>query len=720
MKKIPKQSNIYEEKKEDNINEHIIINPPNLQIDGIINDLKKKGYKDFQIKEIVSSIQNNNNIIRNRVNNHNCINIKDIKKKEGQILQRNNSYKNKLNGKHRNKYNNYNTKIYISKNVCENKNKLINDISPKNKLIEKSNREIEKPTISPKNDSFKTNKKTNQNDLKKFYDNNMRRNKLNNNINDNYNNYSFYCSNDKKPNDKELKSNINNKAKIITNKGRKIFKYTNKKHKNVMINNINNSKNNKNINIFDLNNNKIINSKNKLNTIENINQDKNDNKDNKYIKKDLIINEAMKTQISNGKFKNNLFYKYINNHNNSNPNLLFNSNGKLNNKHNNSEDKTIKTCIRNIKNNKYNNYCYHDISKEGISNKNNNNTNKYLPHYDSNMCLKRVKFKGIINKIKNDRSTRNVNNNESIREINNSSQSNFRRMKNKKLSYNNTSQKVIYDLNNGPKKVESTHNLIKALNVEHNTISLSIEPAYKKEDKNKDEKKIISHFKERRQKENNKEISQNQNLKCRNNSENKKTNNFRIEKSEINFISNKKLFEDGQYEGIIINGKREIRGTMKYKNGSIYKGQWKNDKWHGKGIYRTQNYNNPNFIGLLYEGEFNNDKIEGYGTGKYSSGDQYEGEWKNNKQYGRGILYYVGGGKYIGEWKYGKLDGEGIYYLKNGERFEGKFMDNKYNGYGKYYYKNGDYLEGIFKDDLPSGDCILHKIDGITENKHFN
>ena len=209
-------------------------------------------------------------------------------------------------------------------------------------------------------------------------------------------------------------------------------------------------------------------------------------------------------------------------------------------------------------------------------------------------------------------------------------------------------------------------------------------------------------------------------MKCRNNSENKKTNNFRIEKSEINFISNKKLFEDGQYEGIIINGKREIRGTMKYKNGSIYKGQWKNDKWHGKGIYRTQNYNNPNFIGLLYEGEFNNDKIEGYGTGKYSSGDQYEGEWKNNKQYGRGILYYVGGGKYIGEWKYGKLDGEGIYYLKNGERFEGKFMDNKYNGYGKYYYKNGDYLEGIFKDDLPSGDCILHKIDGITENKHFN
>ena len=76
--------------------------------------------------------------------------------------------------------------------------------------------------------------------------------------------------------------------------------------------------------------------------------------------------------------------------------------------------------------------------------------------------------------------------------------------------------------------------------------------------------------------------------------------------------------------------------------------------------------------------------------------------------------------KYIGEWKNGKLNGNGIYYLKNGERFEGNFIDDKYNGYGKYYYNDGEFLEGIFKNDLPSGSCILHKIDGTTEEKDFD
>ena len=182
----------------------------------------------------------------------------------------------------------------------------------------------------------------------------------------------------------------------------------------------------------------------------------------------------------------------------------------------------------------------------------------------------------------------------------------------------------------------------------------------------------------------------------------------------------KKDYTDGKYEGFIINNKRELKGVMCYKNGSKYEGQWKNDKRHGKGIFTSQNYNNPNLIGIKYEGEFNNDKIEGYGIGKYTSGDRYEGEWKNNKQYGRGILIYKEGGKYVGEWKNGKLNGNGIYYLKNGERYEGNFVDDKYNGYGEYYYNDGEYLEGIFKNDLPTGTCILHKIDGTKEKRDFD
>ena len=209
------------------------------------------------------------------------------------------------------------------------------------------------------------------------------------------------------------------------------------------------------------------------------------------------------------------------------------------------------------------------------------------------------------------------------------------------------------------------------------------------------------------------------NIKCLNINEAKNDPNFYFGQN-VRYRKTKKEYHDGRYEGIIINNKREIKGIMYYKNGSKYEGQWRNDKKHGKGVFISQNYNNPKLIGIKYEGEFNNDKIEGYGVGKYTSGDKYEGEWKNNKQYGRGVLIYKEGGKYIGEWKNGKLNGNGIYYLKNGERFEGNFIDDKYNGYGKYYYNDGEFLEGIFKNDLPSGSCILHKIDGTTEEKDFD
>ena len=95
------------------------------------------------------------------------------------------------------------------------------------------------------------------------------------------------------------------------------------------------------------------------------------------------------------------------------------------------------------------------------------------------------------------------------------------------------------------------------------------------------------------------------NINTRNNSE-VKTNDFEIknisfsennkmkEKEKIkkssfaNGICYKKIkkdYKDGRYEGIIINNKRELKGTMYYKNGSKYEGQWKNDKRHGKGIY---------------------------------------------------------------------------------------------------------------------------------------
>ena len=153
--------------------------------------------------------------------------------------------------------------------------------------------------------------------------------------------------------------------------------------------------------------------------------------------------------------------------------------------------------------------------------------------------------------------------------------------------------------------------------------------------------------------------------------------NIRIKKNQTKEI---KMYENGKYEGIIINGKREKNGIMEYKDGSRYEGEWNNDKQYGKGIF-TKNIsnNNINLTLVKYIGDFVNDKKEGNGIALYSNGDKYEGEWKNNKQYGKGIVIYSTGGRYEGEWANGKFNGLGIYYLRNGEKYEGKFKDNRYN-----------------------------------------
>ena len=60
-----------------------------------------------------------------------------------------------------------------------------------------------------------------------------------------------------------------------------------------------------------------------------------------------------------------------------------------------------------------------------------------------------------------------------------------------------------------------------------------------------------------------------------------------------------------------------------------------------------------------YKGEFKDDKFEGNGIFYYSTGEKYEGEWKNDKKEGKGIIE-LNNGKYIGEFKNGKKEGNGV------------------------------------------------------------
>ena len=93
-------------------------------------------------------------------------------------------------------------------------------------------------------------------------------------------------------------------------------------------------------------------------------------------------------------------------------------------------------------------------------------------------------------------------------------------------------------------------------------------------------------------------------------------------------------------------------GEIKYKSGDMYKGEWKDGKKEGKGIYIY--YNDKKF-----EGIFKEDKIfEGNGYIYYENGDIYNGEIKNGMKNGKGKIIYYNNNKYEGEWKNDKKNKE--------------------------------------------------------------
>ena len=88
--------------------------------------------------------------------------------------------------------------------------------------------------------------------------------------------------------------------------------------------------------------------------------------------------------------------------------------------------------------------------------------------------------------------------------------------------------------------------------------------------------------------------------------------------------------EHADYEGEFKNGSVTGTGKFIWHTGNMYEGQVKNDKCHGEGKFI---FNQHDFFGDVlarYVGHFCEDKVSGHGTVFYKNGDEYEGEFENN------------------------------------------------------------------------------------------
>ena len=99
-------------------------------------------------------------------------------------------------------------------------------------------------------------------------------------------------------------------------------------------------------------------------------------------------------------------------------------------------------------------------------------------------------------------------------------------------------------------------------------------------------------------------------------------------------------------------------GTFYYPDGSIYEGEWFEDKKSGKGK-SISNHDGPWIPSSNPVWPF-------LGTYTYPNKDVYVGEWKDDKRHGNGTYTYNESGSiYVGMWDQGNAHGPGELKHKN-------------------------------------------------------
>ncbi|CEM23799.1 unnamed protein product [Vitrella brassicaformis CCMP3155] len=157
----------------------------------------------------------------------------------------------------------------------------------------------------------------------------------------------------------------------------------------------------------------------------------------------------------------------------------------------------------------------------------------------------------------------------------------------------------------------------------------------------------------------------------------------------------------------------------------IYKGQWRNEKPHGKGVLWSLDEQTKR-----YEGDWVAGHLHGKAKSFFHDGKQqdYDGEWQKGIRHGKGTLYLGDGKKrYEGEWAAGQYNGKGTLYFTDGHKeYEGEFKSGCFNRSGElntvfhYYYPGGhqpmrDFR--TFKGAFTNGDFLG---DGDVKNMAFN
>jgi alpha-tubulin suppressor-like RCC1 family protein len=150
-------------------------------------------------------------------------------------------------------------------------------------------------------------------------------------------------------------------------------------------------------------------------------------------------------------------------------------------------------------------------------------------------------------------------------------------------------------------------------------------------------------------------------------------------------------WNDGSYyKGTWKYGKRNGQGTMNFPDGKIETGIWENDEFASGSMY---------FSDQVVTGIWKNYKLEGEGTIVFNNREKFKGFFSAGDPV-KGIYTWPGGSKYDGAFNNGLPGGAGTFTFSNGNFYIGYFKDSLLNGYGKSFNAKGVLLkEGDWKDN---------------------
>lgn len=181
--------------------------------------------------------------------------------------------------------------------------------------------------------------------------------------------------------------------------------------------------------------------------------------------------------------------------------------------------------------------------------------------------------------------------------------------------------------------------------------------------------------------------------------------------------------KEAKYDGRWVSGKPHGRGVVKWPDGRMYTGTFKNGFEDGFGDYVVSNKSLNSCD--HYQGQWKDGKMHGFGTFRYASGEVYEGSFQDNMRHGHGMLR---SGKlnstspsvFIGQWQYDKKSGYGVFDdITRGEKYMGMWLDDQRQGNGVVVTQFGLYYEGAFSNNKMMGTGVLLSEDDTTFEGEF-